>query len=38
VVEFLRLLGHDVLTVQSAGKAGQKITDPEVLAFATEEN
>jgi uncharacterized protein with PIN domain len=38
VVEFLRLLGHDVLTVQSAGKAGQKIPDPEVLAFATEEN
>jgi predicted nuclease of predicted toxin-antitoxin system len=38
VVEFLRLLGHDVLTVQAAGKAGQKIPDPEVLAFATEEN
>ncbi|AFY91511.1 DUF5615 family PIN-like protein [Chamaesiphon minutus] len=38
VVEFLRLLGHDVLTVQAAGKAGQKIHDPDVLDFATEEN
>jgi predicted nuclease of predicted toxin-antitoxin system len=38
VVEFLRLLGHDVLTVQAAGKAGQKIPDPAVLDFATEEN
>ena len=37
VVEFLRLLGHDVLTVQAAGKAGQKIPDSEVLTFATEE-
>ncbi len=25
VVEFLRALGHDVLTVQSAGNAGLKI-------------
>ena len=24
VVEFLRLLGHDILIVQAAGKAGQK--------------
>jgi hypothetical protein len=35
VVEFLRALGHDVLTVQEAGKAGLKIPDDEVLAFAT---
>jgi predicted nuclease of predicted toxin-antitoxin system len=35
VVEFLRALGHDVLTVQAAGKAGQKIPDDEVLTFAT---
>jgi predicted nuclease of predicted toxin-antitoxin system len=35
VVEFLRTLGHDVLTVQEAGKAGLKIPDDEVLSFAT---
>ncbi len=34
VVEFLRTLGHDVLTVQEAGNANQKISDEEVLAFA----
>jgi hypothetical protein len=33
VVE-LRLLGHDVLRAQDAGQAGQKIPDPQVLAFA----
>ena len=38
VVELLRAFGHDVLTVQEAGKANQKIADPEVLAFATSEN
>lgn len=38
VVEFLRVLGHDVLAVQEAGKANQKIPDPDVLAFATSEN
>ncbi|MBE9227586.1 DUF5615 family PIN-like protein [Phormidium sp. LEGE 05292] len=38
VVEFLRALGHDVLTVQEAGKANQRISDPDVLAFATSEN
>ena len=35
VVEFLRALGHDVLTVQEAGKANQGIPDADVLAFAT---
>ncbi|MGB3293972.1 MAG: DUF5615 family PIN-like protein [Phormidesmis sp.] len=34
VVEHLRELGHDVLTVQEAGKAGHGIPDDEVLAFA----
>ena len=34
VVEFLRTLGHDVLTVQEAGNGNQKISDEEVLAFA----
>ncbi|MEG3843466.1 DUF5615 family PIN-like protein [Microcoleus sp. herbarium14] len=37
VVELLRALGHDVLTVQEAGRANQKIPDPDVLAFATSE-
>lgn len=36
VVKCLRDLGHDVLTVQEAGKANQRIPDDEVLAFATE--
>lgn len=35
VVEELRRLGHDVLTVLEAGKAEQAIEDGEVLAFAT---
>lgn len=34
VVEALRTLEHDVLTVQEAGNAGQGIPDEEVLAFA----
>ncbi len=37
VVVELRRLGHDVLTVQEAGKAEQAIEDAEVLAFATEQ-
>lgn len=36
VVENLRDLGHNVLTVQEAGKANLKIPDDEVLAFATD--
>ena len=36
VVKCLRDLGHDVLTVQEAGKANQRVPDDEVLAFATE--
>ncbi len=35
VVEYLRDLGHDVLTVQEAGNANLKIPDDEVLAFAS---
>ncbi|NDJ23951.1 hypothetical protein GS682_20345 [Nostoc sp. B(2019)] len=35
VVELLRTLGHDILTVQEAGNADQGIADDEVLAFAT---
>jgi hypothetical protein len=35
-VENLRDLGHDVLTVQEAGKANLKIPDDEVLAFAND--
>ncbi len=36
-VEELRKRGHDVLTVQETGKAGQAMTDEEVLAFANKE-
>lgn len=38
VVQELRRLGHDVLTVQEAGNADQAIPDEEVLAFATAES
>lgn len=34
VVEKLRALGHDVLTIQETGKADQALPDKEVLAFA----
>lgn len=33
----LRRLGHDVLTIQEAGKAEQAVPDEEVLSFATAE-
>ena len=36
VVEYLRNLGHDVLTLQEAGHAGS--SDPEVFAFAIADN
>ena len=38
VVEQLRTLGHDVLTIQESGKADQAVPDAEVLKFATAEN
>ncbi len=34
VTELLRNFGHDVLTVQEAGNANQRIPDDLVLAFA----
>ncbi len=34
VVEELRRLGHDVLTIQEAGKAGQAVGDEVVLEHA----
>lgn len=34
-VEALRALGHDVLTTQESGNAGQGIPDEDVLTFAT---
>ncbi len=37
-VELLRAMGHDVLTTQDAGKAGQAIPDDSVLAYATQNN
>ncbi len=36
VAQYLREMGHDVLTSHEAGKANQRIPDDEVLAFATE--
>jgi predicted nuclease of predicted toxin-antitoxin system len=38
VVEELRNLGHDVLTVPESGMANQALPDEEVLTFATREN
>ena len=38
VVQELRSLGHDVLTTEEAGKAGQAETDEAVLQFACTEN
>ena len=37
VVDELRRLGHDVLTIQETGKGGEAVTDDEVLTFATTE-
>lgn len=37
VVQELRRLGHDVLTVREAGNADQAVPDDEVLAFACSE-
>jgi len=36
VVEILRTLGHDVLTVAEIGRANQGWPDDEVLAYATD--
>ena len=36
-VDQLRRLGHDVLTIQDTRKAGQAVSDEEVLAFAVRE-
>jgi hypothetical protein len=38
VVIELRRLGHDVLTMQESGKAGQATLDEVVLTSATEDN
>lgn len=35
VVVALRQLGHDVLTTQDSGHAGQAVSDPAILTFAT---
>ena len=36
-VDELRKLGHDVLTIQETGNAGQAMPDEEVLAFSNRE-
>ena len=38
VVEKLRALGHNVLTLQASGKADQALPDDKVLEFAAAEN
>lgn len=38
VVEELRRLGHDVLTIQEAGKANQRFPDAAVLEYASADN
>jgi predicted nuclease of predicted toxin-antitoxin system len=38
VVEQLRRLGHEVLTIQQTGRAGEGIQDEEVLKFAANES
>lgn len=35
VVEALRQLGHDVLTVREAGLDNQRVSNADVLAYAT---
>ena len=35
VTDLLRQFGHNVLTVQEAGQANQKIPDDQVLVLAT---
>lgn len=37
VVLRLRELGHDVLTIHETGRAGQQVSDDQVLAFAVAE-
>ena len=38
VVEELRRLGHDILTLNDAGKAGQSLTDDAVLEMASSDD
>lgn len=38
VVEELRRLGHDILTIHETGKAGQSMSDEDVLTFARNES
>jgi hypothetical protein len=38
VVNALRGLGHDVVTIQERGRAGEAVSDPEVLKLAVSED
>lgn len=38
VVEELRRIGHDVLTIQEAGMANQRFPDEAILRFASADN
>lgn len=37
VVEELRRLGHNVVSIQERGRAGEGVPDPDVLQFAIQE-
>ncbi len=36
VVQSLRQMGHDILTIQETGRAGDAVPDADVLAYATD--
>lgn len=36
IAQYLRQMGHNVLTLHEAGKANQRIPDEDVLAFAAQ--
>ena len=38
VVDVLRSLGHDVVTIQERGEANKAVADPNVLEYASSEN
>ena len=38
VVEELRRLGHDILTIHEMGQSGQAVTDERVLEFASSDD
>lgn len=37
VVQQLRNMGHNAITIQETGRGGQRVPDPDVLRFATDD-